>query len=64
MLKGKSNYIILTPESDNKNTGIGLYSITKRVEALNGHLHINDEKGFTLYIVIHKKGEEHEYRGC
>jgi len=51
-------------KSDKQDAGIGLYSITKRVEALNGRLHINDEKGFTLYIIIHKEGEKDEHSDC
>lgn len=51
-------------ESEKQDAGIGLYSITKRVEALNGRLHINDEKGFTLYIIINKEGVKDEHSGC
>lgn len=43
-------------------SGMGLYSIRKRVEDLNGTIEISSENGFRIFITL-KKGEKHENTG-
>ena len=53
--KGCKNY-------DKNTTGIGLKNMRERVEALNGTLQINGEKGFRIFIVIPKKNTQNSMK--
>ena len=50
----KNNFII-TRENMDKNTGIGLKNMQDRVQALNGTLRIEGEKGFRIFAMIPKE---------
>lgn len=45
---------IFLPNSSKDDSGMGLNSIRERIEALDGHFHIDRSEGFMIYITIPK----------
>ena len=52
---GKMGQIVSELVDKNKNTGIGLKNMQDRVQALNGTLRIEGEKGFRIFAMIPKE---------
>lgn len=48
---GKQVYL---PDASKDNSGMGLNSISERIEALSGHFHIDRSEGFMIYITLPK----------